>query len=87
MLANTLSVEDEEAVQAELRELEAEAVCEPTLQAFLPYTDFIRTQLGVPVAQKPVVLPSVPVDKPVSEPPTEVVEEETGERQRVPIPA
>lgn len=26
MLANTLSVEDEEAVQAELRELQAEAV-------------------------------------------------------------
>ncbi|TBU45208.1 Snf7 family [Dichomitus squalens] len=64
MLANSLSLEDEEAVQAELRELQLET-------------------LGVEDAGRPVQLPSVPTERPVSP----VKEPQPQERERVPVAA
>ncbi|PIL31652.1 hypothetical protein GSI_06354 [Ganoderma sinense ZZ0214-1] len=68
MLANSLTVEDEEAVQAELRELQIET-------------------LGVHDAERPIHLPSVPTEEPVSpirKPGTEL---QSQEEQRVPVAA
>lgn len=64
MLANSLTVEDEEAVQAELRELQLETVC------FGNYLDSrhipqLFAQLGVQDAERPIRLPSVPTEEPV----------------------
>ncbi|TBU34613.1 Snf7 family [Dichomitus squalens] len=66
MLANSLSLEDEEAVQAELRELQLET-------------------LGVEDAGRPVQLPSVPTERPVS--PVKEPEPQPQERERVPVAA
>ncbi|EJF66970.1 hypothetical protein DICSQDRAFT_164805 [Dichomitus squalens LYAD-421 SS1] len=66
MLANSLSLEDEEAVQAELRELQLET-------------------LGVEDAARPVQLPSVPTERPVS--PVKEPEPQPQERGRVPVAA
>ncbi|RDX50428.1 hypothetical protein OH76DRAFT_1463701 [Lentinus brumalis] len=63
MLANSLTLEDEEAVQAELRELQLDA-------------------LGAEI-ERPVTLPSVPQEVPVSEEP----EAQPEERERVPVAA
>ncbi|KAI0721343.1 Snf7 family [Cerioporus squamosus] len=64
MLANSLTLEDEEAVQAELRELQLET-------------------LGVQDAERPVTLPSVPQEVPVSTEPGAQLEEQ----ERVPVAA
>ncbi|TFK83050.1 hypothetical protein K466DRAFT_577898 [Polyporus arcularius HHB13444] len=63
MLANSLTLEDEEAVQAELRELQLDALGAET--------------------ERPVTLPSVPQEVPVSEEP----EAQPEERERVPVAA
>ncbi|KAI1793857.1 Snf7 family [Ganoderma leucocontextum] len=65
MLANSLTVEDEEAVQAELRELQLETV---------------RFD-----AERPIQLPSVPTEEPVSL--VKGPELQTQERERVPVAA
>ena len=66
MLSNTLTVEDEEAVQAELRELQREAV---RISSQVTNSRFhVPTfQLGE-VAQESVDLPSVPTTEPVDRP-------------------
>lgn len=86
MLANTLSVEDEEAVQAELLELQREAVrnrlpCDQS-SSLIPMV----LQLGE-AQKKPVQLPSVPHTAPVVTDTTEEATEATRDSQRVPIPA
>lgn len=86
MLANTLSVEDEEAVQNELLELQREAVS-THLSFPWDWTGIVSSQLGE-APEKPLDLPSVPNEEPVVE--REPVPEDTEvpeERQRVPIPA
>ena len=54
MLANTLSVEDEEAVQAELRELEAEAVRRPSICTLILLTVglYLRGTVGTSVSRE-----------------------------------
>lgn len=54
---------------------------------FVPLTPQSSIQLGETSAEKSIVLPNVPIDKPVIEPPEEVHEEAKEERERVPIPA
>lgn len=64
MLANTLTAEDEDAVQAELRQLQQEAV-----RAFLSTglnVTLIQSQLGVRTSMERTELPSVPTGKPAS---------------------
>lgn len=63
MLANTLSVEDEEAVQAELRELQAEAVSVNVLRNVNHAQNAIQ---DVEETERPITLPSVPETAPVS---------------------
>ena len=63
MLANSLTLEDEEAVQAELRELQLETVS--PISSWLA-TPLIALKLGVKDSERPITLPSVPQEAPVS---------------------
>ena len=87
MLANTLSVEDEESVQAELLELQREAV--RSRYHVTSRLSWSLLQLGE-VPAKPVQLPSVPHTAPVVTDTAEQEEEApepSRDSQRVPIPA
>lgn len=64
MLANTLTVEDEESVQDELKALQQEAVCSSLFASSVLEFNLVSIQRGEEEPQKPIVLPSVPETKP-----------------------
>ena len=64
MLANNLTVEGEEAVQAELKELEREAVRLTQYLVIIIFDMFICSQLGEDQLSE---LPSVPTKKPTED--------------------
>lgn len=66
MLANNLTVEDEESVQAELLELQREAVSKmPYPQS--PGPTQLHLQLGEQAPERPIHLPSAPTAQPEGE--------------------
>ncbi|TFK57056.1 hypothetical protein OE88DRAFT_1715829 [Heliocybe sulcata] len=91
MLSNNLTVEEEEAVEAELKALQAESVSEspPAIAHIIN----VRVQATEREAeQAPVELPSAPVNVPVApevyaEPIPNTHEEEPEQRERVPVMA
>ena len=66
MLASTLTVEDEEAVQAELRELEAEAVCKFRLCIIISRTNFASSLRDSWDKHRPKDLSSFPTCPPTN---------------------
>jgi len=68
MLANNLTLDDEEAVQEDLRQLEAEAVRLVIVCPVFLVTD-LSVQLGT-IADVPIQLPHIPTAVPVPEMPT-----------------
>ena len=70
MLANTLSLDDEEAVQAELRELEAEAVGYISRFHYYRPSDFVTLSLQL----RPIAFPVAPQVKPLEQDDEEPVE-------------
>jgi charged multivesicular body protein 6 len=87
MLAHTLSVEDEEAVEVELRELQREAVS-VCIQYQAISRIYTLSQLGE-APETSIQLPSVPITAPVGNSVAEIEgnKEAARDSQRIPISA
>ena len=68
MLSNTLTLDEEDAVQEELRQLQEDAVRGFSLSCSSHLIVFLLLQLREAKPDRPINLPSVPSAEPITEP-------------------